>query len=335
MAQSASRITIRQLVEEYLALQCTRPVTQSSVRHHLAGLLALYGGWQARRLKPRHMADYLASVVRSRRIAQADGPRLPATRQEKPLAPAAPGKGADGADGAGLRPGVCPATAVHRAKLLRTVLRWGVSSGRLPANPLEGLRLPTVRARRIDPPSAAEARRMYKAAAPHVRRVIVIGMAAGPRIGPSELFRLRWCDVDLTAGIIRMPNAHKGAREESRLVPVRDDVLPLLRQWAKADAALECPWVIHWQGRPVRCIGHAWHAARQAAGITRRITPYSLRHAMPTEALEHGADVKAVAEVMGHADPTMLLRVYQHTRYRLRKKAVNAAPGLRIAPEAP
>ena len=132
-----------------------------------------------------------------------------------------------------------------------------------------------------------------------------------------------------------MPNAHKGAREESRLVPVRDDVLPLLRQWAKADAALECPWVIHWQGRPVRCIGHAWHAARQAAGITRRITPYSLRHVMPTEALEHGADVKAVAEVMGHADPTMLLRVYQHTRYRLRKKAVNAAPGLGIRSEAP
>ena len=42
------------------------------------------------------------------------------------------------------------------------------------------------------------------------------------------------------------------------------------------------------------------------------------------------ADVTAVAEVMGHADPTMLLRVYQHTRYRLRKKAVNAAPGLKL-----
>lgn len=41
-------------------------------------------------------------------------------------------------------------------------------------------------------------------------------------------------------------------------------------------------------------------------------------------------DVQAVAEVMGHADPTMLLRVYQHTRYRLKKKAGNAAPGLRL-----
>ena len=67
-----------------------------------------------------------------------------------------------------------------------------------------------------------------------------------------------------------------------------------------------------------------------AAGITRRITPYSLRLAMRTEALEHGADGKAVDEVLGHTDLTMLLRVYQHTRYRLRKKAVNAAPGLKL-----
>ena len=171
---------------------------------------------------------------------------------------------------------------------------------------------------------------MYKMAAPHIRRVIVLGMAAGPRIGPSELFRLTWGDVELNAGYMRMPNAAKGSRDDNRIVPIRDDILPLLRAWKEEDEKRGCPWVIHWQGRPVRCIGHAWHQARKAAGITRRITPYSLRHAMPTEALEHGADVKAVAEVMGHTDPTMLLRVYQHTRYRLRKKAVNAAPGLRL-----
>lgn len=294
MASTKHRITLRQLVEEYLALQCTRPVTQTSTRYHLAGLLALYGGWQARRIKARQIMDYLDAQRRA---------------------------------------GVSPVTSTHRVKLLRTALRWGVTTGRLTVNPLEGLRLPTARARRIDPPNTAEARRMAKAAAPHVRRVIVLGMAAGPRIGPSELFRLRWEDVDMDAGIIRMPNAHKGAREESRIVPVRDDVLPLLRQWAAEDAALACPWVIHYRGRQVRCIGHAWHTARRAAGISRRITPYSLRHAMPTEALEHEADVKAVAEVMGHADPTMLLRVYQHTRFRLRKKAVNAAPGLGIKPE--
>lgn len=195
--------------------------------------------------------------------------------------------------------GVMATTAHHRVRLWRTALAWAVETGRLPASPLAGFRLHRPRARRIDPPTRAEAARMYKMAAPHVRRVIVLGMAAGPRIGPSELFRLTWGDVELEAGYMRMPNAAKGAKDDSRIVPIRDDILPLLREWREEDEKRACPWVIHWQGRPVRCIGHAWHQARKAAGITRRITPYSLRHAMPTEALEHGADVKAVAEVMG------------------------------------
>lgn len=284
-------LTVRQLVEDYLTHQLTRPVTQVSTRHHLNQLLALYGGWQARRVGAAQMQEFLAA------------------QQAR---------------------GVMATTAHHRVRLWRTVLAWAVETGRLPASPLAGFRLHRPKARRIDPPTRAEAARMYSVAAPHIRRVIVLGMAAGPRIGPSELFRLAWADVDLAAGYMRMPNAAKGVREDSRIVPIRDDILPLLRKWKEEDEKRGCPWVIHWHGRPVRCIGHAWHQARTAAGITRRITPYSLRHAMPIEALEHGADVKAVAEVMGHADPTMLLRVYQHTRYRLKKKAVNAAPGLRL-----
>lgn len=287
-------VTARQLVEDYLE-HLTRDVTRTSTRHHLNQLLARFGGWQARRVGVAQVQAFLAA------------------QRER---------------------GVMDSTAAHRVRLFRTVLTWATATGRLAASPLAGLRLHRPQARRIEPPTRAEAARMYRVAAPHVRRVIVLGMAAGPRIGPSELFRLAWDDVDLAAGIIRMPNAHKCTGADSRIVPVRDDIVPLLRRWAAEDAALGCPWVIHWQGKPVRCIGHAWHTARRAAGITRRITPYSLRHAMPTEALEHGADVKAVAEVMGHADPTMLLRVYQHTRFRLRKKAVNAAPGLGIEPDA-
>lgn len=289
MATAKCRVTVRQLVEEYLAVQCTHPVTKTSTRNHLAGLLALYGGWQARRLKPQQLSGYVESQLQS---------------------------------------GVTLATAVLRAKLLLTAIRWGVVTGRLAENPLNGIRFPKPKARRVMPPSLAEARKMKAAAAPHVARVITLGMMAGPRIGPSELFRLRWEDVDLDAGVIRMPNAKKGARHESRMVPVRNDVLPELRQWRKEDASMTCPWVIHWRGKPVRCIGHAWHTARRAAGIHRIITPYSLRHAFPSNALEYDADIKSVAEIMGHSDPSMLLKTYQHIKWRQLKKAVSAGPGL-------
>lgn len=289
--QNKAAITARQLVDEYLTHQITREVTRVSTRGHLQQILETYGGWQARRVGPEQMREFIAS------------------QREK---------------------GVMDSTATHRAKLWRTVLSWAVSNGYLPESPLAGFKLRQVRARRIEPPTREEAERMYSVAAPHVQRVIVIGMTAGPRIGPSELFRLRWEDVYLAAGYMRMPNAYKGAEEDSRIVPIRDDVIPIMREWQQADAAKGYQWVIHWHGKQVRHIGHAWHKAREAAGITRRFSPYSLRHAMPTDALEYGADPKAVAEVMGHADLTMILDTYQRVRYRLKKKAVNAAPGLRI-----
>ncbi|MFR3459023.1 MAG: tyrosine-type recombinase/integrase [Bilophila wadsworthia] len=56
--------------------------------------------------------------------------------------------------------------------------------------------------------------------------------------------------------------------------------------------------------------------------------PYDLRHAFASLALVYGADIKCVAETMGHKNITMLLSVYQHTLFEQRRRAVNAAPGL-------
>lgn len=53
-----------------------------------------------------------------------------------------------------------------------------------------------------------------------------------------------------------------------------------------------------------------------------------MRHAFASLALVYGADIKCVAETMGHKNITMLLSVYQHTLFEQRRRAVNAAPGL-------
>ena len=207
-------------------------------------------------------------------------------------------------------------------------LRLGRKDARADGNPLTALRIAKPATRRITPPSVKEARLLYNAAAPHIRRMIVLGMATGARVGPSELFRLKWSDVDIETGIIRMPNAHKGSRDEVRDVPIRDDVLALLREWQEEDARGGCEYVIAYKGRPVRSISSGWHNAVLRAGITRRIRPCDLRHAFASLALMHGADTKSVAETMGHRGIIMLLTVYQHTRFDQRRRAVNAAPGL-------
>lgn len=222
--------------------------------------------------------------------------------------------------------GVGRNTACRRVKIFNTALNWAVRWGLLGSNPLTGLRLPAVVTQTPDPPTPKELLLAYNAAAPHVQRVIVLGVSTGARIGPSELFRLRWSDVDLDAATLRMPNADKGARSEARDVPIREDILPIMRRWEQEDKLSGCQWVIHYKGRRVRCINAAWRAALKRAGIERRIRPYDLRHAFATHALNAGADLKCVAEVMGHADEKMLLRVYQHTDAEGRRRAISASP---------
>lgn len=66
------------------------------------------------------------------------------------------------------------------------------------------------------------------------------------------------------------------------------------------------------------------------AGITRRIRPYDLRHAHATEALAHGADLKALSENMGHSTTMMIHKHYQHVLNQQRQDAVEAIPDLVI-----
>lgn len=101
-------MTARQLAEDYLAHQITRDVTRTSTRHHLNQLLAMFGGWQARRVGAAQMQEFL-TAQKAR--------------------------------------GVMATTAHHRVRLWRTVLAWAVETGRLPASPLAGFRLHRPRAR--------------------------------------------------------------------------------------------------------------------------------------------------------------------------------------------
>lgn len=285
---SATKATVAELLERY-AGTLENPATKSTTAQHIEPLAAIFGHRRAHCIT---CDDVLAwcEVQRQRGVGQS--------------------------------------TVHRRVSILRAAYGWAVRARLLLSNPLVSLRIAKPKAQRIAPPSVKEARLLYDAAAPHIQRVIVLGMATGARIGPSELFRLRWSDVDVETGVIRMPNAHKGAGEESRDVPIRDDVLELLRRWHEEDGQTGCAHVIAYKGRPVRSISNGWHNAMRRAGITRRIRPYDLRHAFASLALVHGADIKCVAETMGHKNITMLLSVYQHTLFEQRRRAVNAAPGL-------
>ncbi len=69
--------------------------------------------------------------------------------------------------------------------------------------------------------------------------------------------------------------------------------------------------------------------ALRRAGVTRRIRPYDLHHALATEAIAADVDIGTVARLMGHSSPSMILMHYQHvmdSRSGLRWKPCRTCP---------
>ena len=218
-------------------------------------------------------------------------------------------------------------TVRDRMRRLYTVLRWALKQGyveRLPLLP----ELPSAEYGRIQPPTAEEVNRILAHAAPHIQRVIILGAKLGMRVGPSEMLKLKWADVDLENGVVRVPAAQKNKREPWREVPIKKDILRLFHLWKEQDSLTGMEYIIHYHGHAVKALGRAWVRALERAGIERRIRPYDLRHAFATDALRAEKDVGTVAKLMGHSSPEMVLRTYQHVVSAQKKETVEALPSI-------
>lgn len=121
-------------------------------------------------------------------------------------------------------------------------------------------------------------------------------------------------------------SAHKGG-PVSRDVPLHKNLLQEMKTWYQKDKK----WgpIIHYHGHPIKKFQTSWKGALKRAGITRRLRPYDLRHFFffITHALENGADIKALSEIVG-SRPETLMRHYQHVTTELHRKTIAKIPNL-------
>ncbi|RME23358.1 MAG: site-specific tyrosine recombinase XerD [Deltaproteobacteria bacterium] len=104
----------------------------------------------------------------------------------------------------------------------------------------------------------------------------------------------------------------KGGKE--RLVPYGDRAALALRAWLDSREDRENPWVfVTGRGRPMTRQNFWARLRRYAvqAGVRARVTPHVLRHAFATHLLTHGADLRAVQAMLGHADISTT-EIYTH-----------------------
>lgn len=145
------------------------------------------------------------------------------------------------------------------------------------------------------------------------RALLELGYGAGLRV--SELCGLTRTDLILEEGLVRVFG--KGGKE--RLVPVGRAVIgavsvylhqvrPELDRGKSANRLL-----LNARGGPLSRVG-AWGVVKhwaKAAGIKKRVTPHTLRHSFATHLLEGGADLRALQEMLGHADLSTT-QIYTH-----------------------
>ena len=149
--------------------------------------------------------------------------------------------------------------------------------------------------------------------------------ATGLRV--SELVGLKLTAVNLNDGVLRVT----GKGNKDRLVPLGEeavlwlkrylaDARPLLMAKHLSDAMFVTP---RGEGMTRQGFWYLIKRRARAAGITRPLSPHTLRHAFATHLLNHGADLRVVQMLLGHSDISTT-QIYTHVA-RERLKQLHAA----------
>ena len=218
-------------------------------------------------------------------------------------------------------------TANRRLTVFKRFFRWSLREHLQQADPT--LKLSPARQPMRSPKVITEAQVEALLAAPDVdtplglrdRAMIELMYASGLRV--SELVELKTVYVGLAEGVLRVSG--KGAKE--RLVPFGDEAHGWIRRYLdEARAVILCgqhsdALFVTARGGPMTR-QMFWTLLKKHAlnaGVRAPLSPHTLRHAFATHLLNHGADLRVVQLLLGHADISTTT-IYTHVaRERLRQ----------------
>ena len=215
--------------------------------------------------------------------------------------------------------GLSPASIRRAISAIRTYYGFLVGEGKVSDDPSDRLESP--RRGRVLPATLSVPEVEALLAAPQVdhplawrdRALLELAYGAGLRV--SELCGLALTDLLLTENLVRVFG--KGGKE--RVVPIGRSVIGAVSVYlhtmrSELDRGRSRGRVLlNARGEPLSRVG-AWGVVKRAAkraGLTKRVTPHTLRHSFATHLLEGGADLRAVQEMLGHADLSTT-QIYTH-----------------------
>jgi integrase/recombinase XerD len=137
-------------------------------------------------------------------------------------------------------------------------------------------------------------------AAPSLKYKAALSVAYGAGLRVSEVANLKVSDIDSGRMMLRV---EQGKGQRDRYVMLSPQLLELLRDWWRA--ARPPVWLFPGQNpiNPItpRQLNRAVTAAKDLAGLSKRISPHTLRHSFATHLLEQGVDIRVIQVLLGHA----------------------------------
>jgi integrase/recombinase XerD len=215
--------------------------------------------------------------------------------------------------------GLSPASIRRNVSAVRTYFRFLVGDGLVVRDPSERLETPKRWRTLPDVLTVEEIQRLLAAPSLDDRLVFrdraLLELAYGAGLRVSEWITLGVRDLLFEEGLVRVFG--KGSKE--RLVPIGRSAIGAaaiyLRELRPKLEKGEGKGILflNARGRPLSRMG-AWKILRghvERAGITKHVSPHTLRHSFATHLLEGGADLRAVQEMLGHVD-IATTQIYTH-----------------------
>ena len=224
------------------------------------------------------------------------------------------------------RAGLSPKSLQRLLSSCRSLFRQLTREGQLAHDPLAGVRGPKVHRKLPQVLDVDEATALVEGdgadgLAVRDRAMLELFYSSGLRL--SELIGLHWLDLDLDAGEVRV----LGKGRKTRIVPVGRHAITALRALGEAEGREpESPVFRGRQGAPIspRTVQTRMKTLALRQGFAKHVHPHLLRHTFASHMLESSGDLRAVQELLGHAD-IATTQIYTHLDFQHLAKVYDAA----------
>ena len=233
------------------------------------------------------------------------------------------------------RQGLSPRSIQRRLSALRKLFGFMTEQGLIKTNPAIDLRAPRVRRklpRTLDPDQVLKLLDLPGDAPLDVRDRALLELCYSSGLRVSELAAVRWDRLDLDQGLLRVI----GKGDKERIVPVGRHAIQALLAWRLLQDELpgDPPDLVFTtlknNAMTVRAIQKRFDLRARQQGLGQSVHPHQLRHSFASHILESSGDLRAVQELLGHAnlsttqiythlDFQHLAEVYDRTHPRARK----------------